>query len=517
MVSNLHADVPVTSAELTSLFSGLPNAEKKPSEAWVSRTLRKVVGIQNPKKATLQRYAALPSQAVALSALIIDNADGFRTRLTEFGLRFVDFMPNELYVYDQISHLKIPSPELKSFSNVKVAADEVLNNGNFLKILDFPWDDFVQHGDPTSADPKTRGVFFREFIEKPYHRILTTSPNNRNRKRGAWVLRNFLCDDLTPTNISRQEDKAAAGSQPVSAPAAPVLLAHGMSNGATLNTQINLHATQKSCAMCHWKLDYVSGFFRYLGTWGKDFRPEGRRLIYFAAPPFIDKDYDDFMAFWKRPDGTWNLGVRRGMLEESPKDWHASDVNNDPVQTDLMAYLKIAPEFHRCLSKKLANFYINDNLSYDSKWLNLLAEEIPKYPESQSGTAMLKILGRLVFSEAYQLNNPDPKQCYDLAPGELPSEIPCAVNQVLETKCMSCHQDDSTNLRFKMTKTGKKWLDHTADDGSPLSPEESLKIVRTRITTENADERMPMGQAALPAPEQKMILDWLTQLKAEGK
>ncbi len=66
---------------------------------------------------------------------------------------------------------------------------------------------------------------------------LANSSTNYNRKRAAYVLKRFFCDDLNPVGF---ED-----------PAEHIGGAHG---------------SQTSCYACHYKLDPMAGFFRNHGA-----------------------------------------------------------------------------------------------------------------------------------------------------------------------------------------------------------------------------------------------------------
>src|SRR5581483_2430968 len=120
------------------------------------------------------------------------------------------------------------------------------------------------------------------FTNTVFTRTLqTTLPNsstNYDRKRAAYILQRFFCDDLTPVNVE--------------APAQ-----HGGSE----------HASNPSCFACHYKLDPMAGFFRTLGIDFKDYSQK----TYIV---FDDGAYTNSANYWKAwqpgPDAThpYNVG-----------------------------------------------------------------------------------------------------------------------------------------------------------------------------------------------------------------
>lgn len=71
---------------------------------------------------------------------------------------------------------------------------------------------------------------------------LGNSSTNLNRKRAAYMLKRFFCDDLTPVGVDNPQEH-------VSGP----------------------HGTDTSCYACHYKLDPMAGFFRNYGSYFYDY------------------------------------------------------------------------------------------------------------------------------------------------------------------------------------------------------------------------------------------------------
>src|SRR5262249_26998450 len=66
---------------------------------------------------------------------------------------------------------------------------------------------------------------------------LRNSSTNMNRKRGAYVLKRFFCDDLTPVGFESPKEHVTG-----------------------------VHGSDTTCFNCHYKLDPMAGFFRNYGA-----------------------------------------------------------------------------------------------------------------------------------------------------------------------------------------------------------------------------------------------------------
>ncbi|MBY0384568.1 hypothetical protein K2X05_05365, partial [bacterium] len=105
---------------------------------------------------------------------------------------------------------------------------------------------------------------------------LVNSSTNMNRKRSAYILKHFFCDDLTPVNVKIDDDHTN-----------------------------NAHGSNPSCYACHYKLDPMAGFFKNYGIQFFDFSSQTE--ISFDDGARID--LATYQKQWLKPDGkTWNIG-----------------------------------------------------------------------------------------------------------------------------------------------------------------------------------------------------------------
>ena len=125
----------------------------------------------------------------------------------------------------------------------------------------------------------------RQYGEELF-RLIQNSSTNRNRKRAAWALKRFFCDDLTPINV--EAASSHVGGQ---------------------------HGSDPACYSCHYKLDPMAGYFRELGFSG----------VSFASSPqmFFDDGANasrvDYGKPWKAAPETgreWNVGYIRSTTDD---------------------------------------------------------------------------------------------------------------------------------------------------------------------------------------------------------
>ncbi len=100
-------------------------------------------------------------------------------------------------------------------------------------------------------------------------RNLPNSSTNGNRKRAAYVLKRFFCDDLNPLGTL--------------APDHP--------------NPDDRHASDPSCQACHYKLDPMAGFFRNHGVIGLDFANTGS----ISFDDGVSRNLDEYTEAWRDP------------------------------------------------------------------------------------------------------------------------------------------------------------------------------------------------------------------------
>ncbi|MCX6124883.1 MAG: DUF1588 domain-containing protein, partial [Proteobacteria bacterium] len=160
---------------------------------------------------------------------------------------------------------------------------------------------------------------------------LPNSSTNRNRKRSAWVLKRFFCDDLTPINVEAPTTSHAAQ-----------------------------HGSDPACYSCHYKLDPMAGFFRELGQRGFSYR-------FGTSITFDDNASQERSVYeepWKADPSTgreWNIGYVRSTVE-TKLNTYGSDFS------DLLKLLKTAPEVKECFVRRVFAYSVGEEQTYDRAW-----------------------------------------------------------------------------------------------------------------------------------------------------
>ena len=166
---------------------------------------------------------------------------------------------------------------------------------------------------------------------------LANSSTNYNRKRAAYVLKRFFCDDLNPVGFEAPEEHV---------------------RGA--------HGSDTSCYSCHYKLDPMAGFFRNRGALFGDASDFARYRVRRSG----ERRPQTYQSAWRAPEGTgrtWNVGYIR-----SPR-WKEQNSYGESI-ADLSRIIRNAPEAKRCLMKRLTEYAVGDNQTIDGAYLDDLTE-----------------------------------------------------------------------------------------------------------------------------------------------
>ncbi|HEY7646714.1 MAG TPA: hypothetical protein VH858_16855, partial [Hyphomicrobiales bacterium] len=110
---------------------------------------------------------------------------------------------------------------------------------------------------------------------------LANSSTNYNRKRAAYVLKRFFCDDLNPVGFDDPKEHVSGA-----------------------------HGSQTSCYSCHYKLDPMAGFFRNHGALFGD--ASSTPDIVFDDLASMDRK--KYLSAWSAPPGSgraWDVGYIR--------------------------------------------------------------------------------------------------------------------------------------------------------------------------------------------------------------
>jgi hypothetical protein len=340
-------------------------------------------------------------------------------------------------------------------------------------------------------DPVAVGLVTGEYFGTPsnelYDRFWTEAPvssTNFNRRRGAYVLDRFFCDDLRPVGAALPPS-------------------HGGDQ----------HASDPACRACHFKLDPMAGFFRRHGVGGHEFSDE--LLASYRGEIFFDdferRDFVEYDATWSDSTGTrpYNVGYIRSTRDDSLNSY-GSDLR------DLSRIIQSAPEVDRCFVQRMFEHYNGADQAVDPGFLDQVAVELRTQGVKHAVT-------RIVAGETFRRAERNTTVCYDLAAGaeDQAGRPPCAVAAVLQTYCASCHASATAQAGLDLTAwqavdRGMRGFPHVDPNGVPIPPAETLARMLDRLKTADPARQMPMSRE-MPLHVREALVVWVQdQLDAIG-
>ncbi|MDA9951715.1 hypothetical protein N9D31_03965, partial [Oligoflexaceae bacterium] len=169
---------------------------------------------------------------------------------------------------------------------------------------------------------------------------LPNSQTNANRKRSAYFLKTYMCDDILPVKLESSEVK---------------------------NHAKNRHLTDPACATCHYKLDPMGGLFRFHGAGGTDFsNSQVNNGFAFDGGGFLQaREYREFLQTnWPSDiNGEVDLGYYKApnVLHEK---WSGNSLE------DFWNFLPKAEEVRQCYVQRLTEFIFGEEQAVDRGWLD---------------------------------------------------------------------------------------------------------------------------------------------------
>ena len=306
---------------------------------------------------------------------------------------------------------------------------------------------------------------------------LSNSSTNYNRRRAAYVLKRFFCDDIVATPPETPQNHAGAG------------------------------AMESSCSSCHNKLDPMAGFFRNHGNFFADFS----RLPEIVFDDLAGRDRAKYETAWRAPRNStreWNIGYIRSARTESRNEYGRT-------LEDLSRILRSAPEAKRCLMRRLFEYTVAEDQMIDAGFLDHLTREFEREAAIDSSAAMRNAIVRIVKSQTYHQRNADPRRCYDFAPGTRPEDMPpCRITYILAKNCAGCHDsvygaDSTLDLTSWIVAPGGKVRSfaHVDDLMQQRGARVTLARLVERLITADAKARMPKNRM-MRVDERQELLRW---------
>lgn len=303
---------------------------------------------------------------------------------------------------------------------------------------------------------------------------IPNSSTNRNRRRAAYILKHFFCDDLTPVNIELPSEHA------------------------------DVHGQNPSCYACHYKLDPMAGFFKDYGFNFMDFSMSEK--ITFDDLKTVDKK--EYQEAWKKPSSDqWNIGYIQSTQFEN------LNLYGENLE-DLHKILQTSLEVKKCFVKKTLEYATDTSQVFDPGFIDDLTQKFIAQEKSSPREAFKNLFRQIALSKTFQKNNRDPQTCYDLKSGTKNKDRPpCEIASILEVNCVKCHNNASGVNGLDLTR----WVtlhDKTMGfphrkNGKQLSHVESFQLLTDRITTSDPKKRMPPGDMNPVA--RQTLYKWLQQ------
>jgi len=315
-------------------------------------------------------------------------------------------------------------------------------------------------------------------FKNPQLTALTNSSTNYNRKRSAYILKKFFCDDLNPIGVQF-----------------PAVHAAGK------------HGNDAACFACHYKLDPMAGFFRNYGQVFIDFSKLGNKITFDDTATADLKTYEQNWAGGPDAEHPLNIGYIRS-TKDLTQNFYGSSLE------DLYAYLKVAPEVRRCIMKRAYEYLVSDDQTVDGDYLDYLTDQFNQdiAMQGSSGVALKNAFARIVLGPGFSTPNIDRNTCYDHKPGYVPSGgVPCQVSSILNKSCVGCHSStqDSGGLdlaHWEASKGDAGGFPHVNGHGKPISHAATFQMILDRLNATNPDVRMPYLKDMLTADRQQLYL-----------
>jgi hypothetical protein len=313
---------------------------------------------------------------------------------------------------------------------------------------------------------------------------LTNSSTNYNRKRAAYVLDRFFCDDLTPVNVESIEEHSD-----------------------------NRHGSDQSCYACHYRLDPMAGFFKDYGIALYSFA--GADSIIFDDMVTMDKT--EYQSAWLAPEDSgrrWNIGYIRSLDRHELNDY-GSDLEG------LFHIIKTSPEVKRCVVKRMHEYFTSEDQMIDAGYLDYLTKHFVESSSENAARAFKELAARLVLSRVFLERDPETESCYDFAPGHQSGQSPpCNVRYLLEKNCISCHgatrQEGGLDLSsWVATSDGEMSFLHVSRLGRHFEKETTFASITARLSHPDPRKRMPLDRHMDTLERQELFL-WADEMSRRG-
>jgi hypothetical protein len=312
---------------------------------------------------------------------------------------------------------------------------------------------------------------------------LTNSSTNYNRKRAAYVLDRFFCDDLIPINVENVAEH-----------------------------QGDRHASDPACMACHYRLDPMAGFFKDYGIMFTAFT-RANTIVFDDMATMEKATYEQAWLAPSHSARRWNIGYVRSVKDDALNSYGEN-------LEDLFRIVKTAPEVKRCVVKRMNEYFVGDSGTIDAGFLDYLTERFVETSARNSTLAFKETAAQIVLSRAFTTRDPEAGTCYDVAPGHGGDESPpCRVNHLLQRHCVSCHGGARLSAGLDLSRwvrgpDGRMTFPHAPEPGQSRPRGTTFQQMVDRLSSSNPDTRMPLDRHMSPLERQELFV-WATEMLDE--
>ncbi|WP_394833026.1 DUF1588 domain-containing protein [Pendulispora rubella] len=324
------------------------------------------------------------------------------------------------------------------------------------------------------AERLAKNLDFRGFWES-----LDNSSTNQNRRRAAYVLDRFFCDDLKPIDAALPAAHAS-----------------------------DRHASDPACKSCHYKLDPMAGFFKEYGRIGTSLAGQPNMIFDDGAV----MNQEAYQSQWKGTSGrSWDIGYVRSTTDPSLNSYGES-------LEDLFRIIEGAPEVKACLTRRTFEYFNGDEQIVDPGYLAGLTNSFIEEAKANSSTAFRNLVRRVLTSRTFRTSHPRSDECYDVPDGvDATSRPPCSVAFILQKNCATCHSGAGAQAGLDLTawRADEQTFPHRGPGGASWPARETFTRMLDRIRSSDPARQMPAGRS-MPPKEREDLYLWLTERLGGG-
>ena len=369
--------------------------------------------------------------------------------------KYPDFVRMNDEILEMLLALKKFLPTLHAYSHPKKLAD-------------------VLHFDTSSMQAENPHLWNRSIFA-----YLQNSSTNFNRRRAAYILKRYFCDDLSPDGILLDDSTDASDG----------------------------HGGSAACQSCHFKLDPMAGFFH---EYGKFFLShKGQRLMQFSDEAFMDNA--NYQKAWPRNE----FGTVAGYIR-SASDTSVNEYGND--LTDLFRIIRKAPESSHCMVKQLYRYFIDENQLADSKFIATLGARFHEEAKTNSTQALKNAIKEILLSKTFSARNRQADTCYERKGGD-ENQLPCNVSYIVENHCQVCHSGSGAagGLQldtWKAQPDGSFSFAHHRG-GAAVDSRTTMAAIADRLLTKVEGLRMPPSDS-MNSKDRQTLYVWANGEKIDA-